>query len=101
MLFSSVLSKIGRICLIMLVGAAVAMGQAKVNIQPGMNIPSVVDTYPAGTTFVIYPGVYRLSRPIRAQTGDIFVGFSACAPPKTSCPAILNGSKLLTSFQRS
>jgi hypothetical protein len=71
---------------------------ATVNINPGMDIPSVVSANPAGTTFVILPGVYR-TQEINPKDGDIFIGQTACAPPNTPCPAILNGSELLTSFQ--
>jgi len=72
-----------------------------VTIKPGANIPSEVASNPAGTTFLIYPGTYRLTTPINAKTGDSFVGQTTCAPPKTSCPAILSGSRVLSSFQRS
>jgi parallel beta-helix repeat protein len=65
-----------------------------------MDIPAVVDANPAGTTFVIHPGVYRLKIPINAKNGDAFIGQTTCAPPKTACPAILNGSELLTSFHQ-
>jgi hypothetical protein len=74
---------------------------ATVNIYPGNNIPNVVSSNPPGTTFVIYPGLYRLQTPIVAQDGDSFIGQTACAPPTTPCPAILSGGELLTSFQRS
>ncbi len=74
---------------------------ATVNVYPGNNIPNVVSSDPPGTTFVFYPGLYRLQTPIVAKTGDTFMGQTACAPPTTSCPAILSGAKLLTSFQRS
>ena len=74
---------------------------ATVNIYPGNDIPSVVSSNPPGTTFAIYPGLYRLLTPINAKDGDSFIGQTACAPPKTSCPAILSGAKLLTSFQQS
>src|SRR5262249_7101341 len=56
---------------------------------------------PAGTTFVIYPGLYRLQTGINAKDGDRLIGQTACAPPQTPCPAILNGAELLTSFQQS
>jgi len=72
---------------------------ATVNIHPGADIPTVVSNNPAGTTFLIYPGLYRLRTPIKAKNGDSFFGQTACAPPKTSCPAILSGAKLLTTFQ--
>jgi parallel beta-helix repeat protein len=66
-----------------------------VEIHPGQDIPSVVAQYPAGTTFVIYPGTYRLQEHILAKTGDTFIGQTACAPPKTLCPVILTGSKII------
>jgi hypothetical protein len=72
-----------------------------VNIQPGVNIVSLVNSNPSGTTFVIAPGMYRINSPITPKAGDSFIGQTACAPPKTACPAILSGAKLLTSFQRS
>src|ERR1700733_5491920 len=41
--------------------AVASLAQAgTVSIHPGANIPSVVADNPAGTTFVIYPGEYRL-----------------------------------------
>lgn len=80
---------------------AAAVGQAAtVDIYPGTDIPSVVNAYPAATTFVIQPGIYRLRTPIGTKDGATFIGQTACAPPQTPCPAILNGSELLTSFQR-
>ncbi len=72
-----------------------------VNIQPGMNIVSLVNSNPSGTTFVFAPGVYRITSPITPKNNDTFVGQTACAPPKTACPAIVSGSKLLTSFNHS
>jgi parallel beta-helix repeat protein len=69
-----------------------------VNIHPGADIPSVVNASPAGTTFIIYPGTYRLTEPITPANGDSFIGQTACAPPTTSCPAILSGSKLIGSL---
>jgi len=80
------------------VAATFAQAATTVDIYPGADIPSVVAANPAGTTFVIYPGTYRVGT-ITPKTGDSFIGSTACAPPKTSCPAILNGSRLLTSFQ--
>jgi parallel beta-helix repeat protein len=74
---------------------------ATVNIYPGNNIPNVVSSNPAGTTFVIYPGLYRLQTPIVPKDGDSFVGQTACTPPTIPCQAILNGAELLTSFQHS
>jgi Right handed beta helix region/Bacterial Ig domain len=72
-----------------------------VTITPGTNIVSVVNSSPAGTTFVIAPGTYRLTAPIAPKTGDIFEGQTACAPPTTSCTAIISGAHLLTTFTHS
>jgi parallel beta-helix repeat protein len=66
-----------------------------VDIKPGADIPSVVNDSPAGTTFVIYPGTYRLTEPIIPKNGDTFTGETACAPPTTSCPAIISGSRVI------
>jgi parallel beta-helix repeat protein len=85
------------LALIVLCAAAVCSA-ATVNIQPGDNIPSIVASNPAGTTFVIYPGTYRLQAHIVPKTGDSFVGQTACAPPASKCPAILSGSKVIGSL---
>jgi parallel beta-helix repeat protein len=77
------------------VGSAVMCHSATVDIRPGDDIPSIVAANPAGTTFLIYPGTYRLTESIVPKTGDSFIGQTACAPPKTSCPAILMGSKVI------
>jgi parallel beta-helix repeat protein len=80
---------------------SVAVTQAAtVNIKPGANIPSVVAESPAGTTFVIYPGTYRLDATIEAKTGDSFIGQTACAPPATACPAIISGSRVIGSLAK-
>jgi len=71
---------------------AAGLCQTTVNIQPGDDIPSIVAANPAGTTFLIYPGTYRLQNHIVPLTGDSFIGQTACAPPTTTCPAILSGS---------
>lgn len=72
-----------------------------VNIQPGMNIVSLVNSNPSGTTFVIAPGLYRITSPITPKTGDSFIGQTACAPPKTACTAVISGSVQLSSFKHS
>jgi len=76
------------------VGSALAQA-ATVDIHPGDDIPSIVNSSPAGTKFVIYPGTYRLTQPIVPKNGDVFIGQTACAPPKTSCPAVLSGSVII------
>jgi len=75
-------------------GGALARG-ATVDVRPGDDIPSIVAANPTGTTFNIYPGTYRLQKPIVPKTGDRFIGQTACAPPNTSCPAILSGSRII------
>ena len=69
---------------------------SSVTITPGTDIPSLVSASPSGTTFVIAPGTYRLTQSILPKDGDSFIGQTACAPPKTSCPAILSGSTVIS-----
>jgi hypothetical protein len=73
---------------------------AAVDIHPGDDIPTVVAANPAGTTFVIYPGTYRLKQNIVPKTGDRFIGQTACAPPTTSCRAIIIGSTVIGSLAK-
>ena len=88
--------KLTTLALIAFCGAVAAECQAAtVDIHPGANIPSVVAANPAGTTFVIYPGTYRLQAHIVPKNGDSFIGQTVCAPPSTVCPAILSGSKII------
>jgi parallel beta-helix repeat protein len=70
-------------------------GPPPVNIYPGNDIPTVVNAAPAGTTFVIYPGTYRLTQAIIPKNGDSFIGQTACAPPTTPCPVIISGSTVV------
>jgi parallel beta-helix repeat protein len=90
------LSKISTLVLFLFCTAFLSQA-ATVDIHPGDNIPNIVEQNPAGTTFIIYPGTYRLTTPIEPKTGDSFIGQTACAPPKTACPAILNGSVVIGS----
>jgi parallel beta-helix repeat protein len=76
-------------------GSAIMCHSATVDIRPGDDIPSIVAANPAGTTFIIYPGTYRLTEHIVPKTGDSFNGETACAPPTTSCPAIISGSTVI------
>jgi len=66
-----------------------------VNIYPGQDIPSIVEASPAGTTFIINPGTYRLQQSILPKDGDSFIGQTTCAPPTTPCPAIISGSTVI------
>ena len=72
---------------------------AAVDIRPGIDLQTAVDSHPPGTTFLLAPGLYRLTAPIRPRSGDTFIGQVACAPPQTACPAILNGSRVLSSIE--
>ncbi len=85
-------------CLILLTAAVAVSFGGTVNITPGTNIPSVVNANPAGTTFVIAPGTYRLESTIEAKNGDTFIGLTPCAPPTVACTAILSGSKIIGSL---
>src|SRR5580700_10293796 len=64
-------------------------------VSPGTPIQTVVAANPPGTTFVLQPGIYRLQAHIVPKTGDSFIGQTACAPPATTCPAILSGSEVI------
>src|SRR5271165_1674997 len=75
--------------------SASQIATSTVNINPGQDIPSVVSASPAGTTFLIYPGTYRLTRSIMPKDGDSFIGQTGCAPPATSCPTIISGSTVI------
>jgi len=74
---------------------------ATVEINPGADIVALVASSPAGTTFVFSAGTYRMQNPIDAKGGDVFVGPCGKPPCAASSQAVLNGSKLLTTFQHS
>ena len=59
-------------------------------IRPGENIQAIVNAAPGGSTFRLGAGVHRLQQ-ISPRSFDRFVGDPG---------AILNGSRLLTNFQR-
>src|SRR5688572_4476575 len=61
-----------------------------ISINPGDNWQLVVDSWPDGTTFTVKAGVHRLVE-VSPKHGNTFVGERG---------AIMNGSKLLTAFQR-
>jgi len=76
----------------LVVSMAAISNAGTVDIFPGANIPAVVNASPAGTTFIIHPGMYRLANPIIPKNGDIFSGQAG---------AILSGARLLTTFESS
>jgi hypothetical protein len=77
--------KVFASCAIFLAAAGTA---AAVDIYPGTNIQSVVAANPAGTTYTLHSGVFRLQT-IAAKNGDVYQGV-----PGT----VLSGASLLTSF---
>jgi len=72
-----------------------------VDIYPNMDLAHEVDTHPAGTTFMIHPGMYRLQRAINPKDRDSFIGPCGKPPCTSSAQAILSGARELTSFQQS
>lgn len=62
----------------------------QVVVNPEEDIQSLVDRDPRGTEFLIKAGVHRLQSVV-PKDGDVFVGEPG---------AVLNGARLLTSFQR-
>jgi parallel beta-helix repeat protein len=61
-----------------------------VSLKPGDDIQSIVDAHSPGTLYIFQPGIYRMQA-IVPKTGDVFDGGRA---------AVLNGSRLLTKFER-
>src|SRR5208283_247884 len=62
--------------------------------------PSVVQESPAGTTFIVNPGTYRLTQPIIPKNGDSFIGQTSCNSPASPCSAIISGSIVIGSLAR-
>src|SRR5580704_19748109 len=73
---------------------------AQVTLHPSDNVPKIVSSKPAGTTFIFAPGTYRLSQSIIPKDNDRFVGQTSCAPPTTSCPAIISGAQAIGSLAK-
>lgn len=59
-------------------------------LSPTQDLQSIINSKPAGTTYIFQPGLYRMQK-ITPKNGDTYIGDS-----KT----ILNGSKVLTSFTK-
>ncbi len=70
---------------------------SQVTINPGDNIQSKINANPAGTTFTISAGTYRITSPLVPKSNDSFIGQSACNPIVTpgSCTAIISGSTVI------
>ncbi|MDX1994426.1 MAG: right-handed parallel beta-helix repeat-containing protein [bacterium] len=70
--------------------SSIVNAQSTVRIPVGSNIQNTITRYPRGTTFIIESGTHRMQS-ISPRSGDTFIGEDG---------AVLNGSRLLTSFQR-
>jgi hypothetical protein len=44
------------------------------NVYPSQDLSNVAKKYPAGTTFCIHDGTYKISSPVLVQSGDVFWG---------------------------
>jgi hypothetical protein len=67
-----------------------AVKAVPVTLTPGDDIQAAVDAHPPGTLYMLQSGTYRMQS-IVPKTGDVFDGQGA---------AVLNGSRLLTAFER-
>jgi hypothetical protein len=76
------------------------VSRAQVTLHPTDNVPKIVSSKPAGTTFIFAPGTYRLSQSIIPKDNDQFIGQTSCDPPKTSCPAIISGAQVIGSLAK-
>lgn len=68
-----------------------------VKISPGTDIQQVVDRHSAGTAYLLKAGVHRMQS-IKPKKGDAYYGELG---PNCERLAVLNGSRLVTSFKRS
>src|SRR5512134_2407133 len=64
-----------------------------VEIAPGQNIQSVINSHPAGTRFLLKAGIHR-HQTITPRTGDTFVGETSGGSRLT----ILSGARVLTGW---
>ena len=67
------------------------LGASEVPVYPSQNLESMVNNYPAGTTFLIKAGVHRMQYAV-PKNYDSFIGESG---------AVLDGAEHLTSFSQS
>jgi len=72
------------------IDVALATASTGTTIYPGQDIQAKVNSYPSGTTFTLKPGIYRMQS-ISPKANMIFAGEAG---------AILNGSRLLTTFAK-
>ena len=58
-------------------------------MAPGSSLQAAIDAYPEGTTFCLRAGAHRLTAPVVVKSSDRILGEPG---------AVVNGSRLLTSF---
>lgn len=77
-----------RICtaLLLLAGARLL---AQVDVTPSENVAAIVASSPAGTTFRLHTGTYRMVK-VEPRANDVFLGVDGTV--------IFNGSKVLSGF---
>src|ERR1700722_13558627 len=77
----------------LLLGAASAQSQTceGIKVQPGAEIQDAVSVHPAGTTYCVAPGTYRLSKTIVLKSGDKLID----GVPRP----VLNGAKLIKDWK--
>ena len=81
-------------------GEATPNGAPTINVTANMDLAHEVDAHPAGTTFIVHPGMYRLQRMIKLKEGDSLIGPCGKPPCAPSAQAILSGARELTSVQQ-
>ena len=79
------------IAVLVIATCARVAGAATVTLLPGTNIQAAVNSHPAGTTFRLKSGVYRMQS-VAPLRGDKFIGEAG---------ADLNGSKVVTNWDKS
>ena len=62
-----------------------------VAVTPAGDVQRAIDSHPAGTTFCLAAGTYRLVTPLAPKRGDVVIG---------RLGAVLSGSKVLTGWRR-
>jgi parallel beta-helix repeat protein len=62
-----------------------------VTVTTADDLQRVIDAHPAGTTYCLSAGTYRLETPLAPERGDAIIGHLG---------AVLNGSKVLTGWRR-
>lgn len=80
--FIGIVSAVFAVC-----GAQLGSG---IFLEPGENIQEAIDANPAGTRFVLRPGIYRMQSMV-PKKGDVFIAAITGA-------AVLDGAALVTSF---